>query len=65
MACGYRRVYNASNLGELKEILPQFIEDTGPVFLNIDVNLESRKDLGRPTTTPIENKMEFMKKLRS
>ena len=46
-------------------VLPQFIEDNGPVFLNIDVNLESRKDLGRPTTTPIENKMEFMNKLRS
>ena len=25
--------------------------------------IESRKDLGRPTTTPIENKNEFMKKL--
>ncbi|WP_296861512.1 phosphonopyruvate decarboxylase [uncultured Methanobrevibacter sp.] len=65
LACGYKKVYNASSIDELKEVLPQFIEDTGPVFLNIDVNLESRKDLGRPTTTPIENKMEFMNKLRS
>ena len=64
LACGYKKVYNALNLTELKEILPQFIEDNGPVFLNIDVNLESRKDLGRPTTTPIENKNDFMKKLR-
>lgn len=65
LACGYKEVYNASSSDELKSILPQFIEDNGPVFLNIDVNLESRKDLGRPTTTPIENKNEFMKKLRS
>lgn len=65
LACGYKKTYNASNIDELKSILPQFIEDNGPVFLNIDVNLESRKDLGRPTTTPIENKIEFMKKLGS
>ena len=65
LACGYKKVYNASSIDELKSVLPQFIEDNGPVFLNIDVNLESRKDLGRPTTTPIENKMEFMNKLRS
>ena len=65
LACGYKTVYNASNLNELNSVLPQFIEDNGPVFLNIDVNLESRKDLGRPTTTPIENKNDFMKKLRS
>lgn len=65
LACGYEKVYNASNIDELKSILPQFIEDNGPVFLNIDVNLESRKDLGRPTTTPIENKIEFTNKLRS
>ena len=65
LACGYKKVYNASNLNELNRVLPQFIEDNGPVFLNIDVNLESRKDLGRPTTTPIENKNDFMKKLRS
>jgi len=65
LACGYNEVYNASSIDELNEVLPIFIEDTGPVFLNIDVNLKSRKDLGRPTTTPIENKMDFMKKLRS
>ena len=65
LACGYKKVYNASSTDELKSVLPQFIEDNGPVFLNIEVNLESRKDLGRPTTTPIENKNEFIKKLRS
>lgn len=65
LSCGYKKVYNASSIDELNEILPQFIEDAGPVFLNIEVNLKSRKDLGRPTTTPFENKLEFIKKLRS
>ena len=64
-ACGYTNVYNASNVDELNNVLDDFINDTGPVFLNIDVNIESRKDLGRPTTTPLENKNDFMKKLRS
>ena len=64
-SCGYRKVYNASNANELNDILPEFIQSSGPVFLNIDVNIKSRKDLGRPTTTPIENKNEFIKKLRS
>ena len=64
LACGYDNVYNASNIDELKDVLPEFIESTGPVFLNIDVNLKSRKDLGRPTTTPIENKNDFIQKLR-
>ena len=64
LACGYNKIYNASNIDELKDVLPKFIANNGPVFLNIDVNLESRKDLGRPTTTPIENKNDFIQKLR-
>ncbi len=62
--CGYRKAYHASNLDELKRILPNFTNDEGPVLLNIDVNIYSRDDLGRPTTTPIENKNDFMKKLQ-
>lgn len=65
LSCGYNNVYHASSLDELKNVLDDFVSADGPVFLNIDVNIESRKDLGRPTTTPIENKNDFMKKLRS
>ena len=32
----------------------------GPQMLIIKVNKGARKDLGRPTTTPIENKEGFM-----
>ena len=63
-SCGYKNVFTASNSDELIQILPKFIQSTGPVFLNIDVDISSRKDLGRPTTTPIENKNEFMKKIQ-
>ena len=65
LACGYKKVFTACDIDELNKVLPEFIEAEGPVFLNIDVNLESRKDLGRPTTTPIENKTSFINKLRS
>jgi len=37
----------------------------GPALLEVKVNGGARKDLGRPTTTPIENKlalMEFLSK---
>ena len=64
ISCGYKEVFNASNLDELNEILPKFIESRGPVFLNIEVDISSRPNLGRPTTTPIENKIDFMKKLQ-
>ncbi len=63
-SCGYENVFTASNSDELNQILPTFIQSTGPVFLNIDVDISSRKDLGRPTTTPIENKNDFMKKIQ-
>ena len=35
--------------------------EEGPVLLEIKVIKGARKDLGRPTTTPIENKEAFMK----
>ena len=63
-SCGYKGVFNASSIDELNDVLPKFIQEDGPVFLNIDVDISSRKDLGRPTTSPIENKNDFMKKLQ-
>lgn len=63
-SCGYKKVFNAKNIDELKDILPNFADSEGPVFLSIDVDISSRKDLGRPTTTPMENKDDFMKKLK-
>ena len=63
-SCGYEKVFSASNFDELKDILPDFIKSKGPVFLNVDVDISSRANLGRPTTTPIENKNDFMKKLQ-
>ena len=43
----------------------QSLEDAeGPVLLELRVGINSRDDLGRPTTIPIENKDSFMSFLK-
>ena len=34
--------------------------EDGPIVFEVQVKKGARKDLGRPTTTPIENKEAFM-----
>ena len=63
-AVGYSDAFTVSTKEELLSILKSPFK-TGPVLLEIKVKKGNRKDLGRPTTTPIENKealMEFLKK---
>ncbi len=61
-AFNYKYVEKAKTRGELNLILNQFKSVDGPAFLEIYVNKGARKDLGRPTTLPLENKISFMKK---
>ncbi|RIX47316.1 phosphonopyruvate decarboxylase [Paenibacillus nanensis] len=64
-ACGYKRVFSASTEDELKAIMAQVLNHTGACLVEVKVNAMSRKDLGRPETTPIENKIEFMNFIES
>jgi phosphonopyruvate decarboxylase len=48
----------------LVQRLEEIGEHVGPFFLEVDVSTGSRPDLGRPKTTPIENKTGFMEFLR-
>ena len=59
-ACGYRKTFSVSKSDMLQQVLNQIRETQGPVFLEIKVKKGSRKDLGRPTTTPIQNKEALM-----
>ena len=66
-ALGYSAAFSVSTIQELKSQLSilnsQFSE--GPVLIEVKVKKGNRKDLGRPTTTPIENRdalMQFLKK---
>ncbi len=63
-ACGYvsaRRVADADALASALEALRA---EAGPAFLQIDVNLDCRVDLGRPKSMPQDNKRAFMEALR-
>lgn len=62
-AVGYKSVYSVSSKKELQQQLAHL--DEAPIFIEVKVKKGNRKDLGRPTTTPIQNKealMEFLKK---
>lgn len=57
-AVGYKNVFSVNNKEALENCLKGINE--GPVFLEVKVKKGNRKDLGRPTTTPIENKLALM-----
>lgn len=64
-ACGYKNCYSCSLKEELLDLSERIKDVEGPVFLEIKVKKGARKDLGRPTTTPIENKNAFMEFITS
>lgn len=59
-ALGYKYVYSVESKDRLKVLLENLKEIEGPVFLEVRVKKGNRKDLGRPTTTPIQNKEALM-----
>ena len=64
-AVGYKIVYSVETKDYLTELLGKVKDQEGPVLLEVKVKKGNRKDLGRPTTTPIQNKealMTFLKK---
>jgi phosphonopyruvate decarboxylase len=63
LACGYRAAYLAANVDELETILSGIEGKRGPIFIEAKSAIGSRHDLGRPTTTPAENKKAFMQYL--
>lgn len=62
-ACGYEKVYSAATVAQLDSALADATSCGSLAFIEIKVRKGARKDLGRPTTTPQENKkalMEFL-----
>ena len=57
---GYKHTYTVCTKVEIEEAMKQLPKLCGPVLLEIKVKIDSRENLGRPTTTPIENKEHFM-----
>ena len=64
-AVGYKASYSVDNKKDLVGVLNETKQQEGPVLIEVKVKKGNRKDLGRPTTTPIQNKealMNFLKK---
>lgn len=57
---GYRAVFSVDCKDRLDTALERIRKETGPVLLEIKVRKGNRKDLGRPSITPIQNKLAFM-----
>ena len=64
-AVGYKTAVSVTSKEELEEELSTLNSQVstvgGPVLLEIKVKKGNRKDLGRPTTTPVQNKEALMK----
>jgi phosphonopyruvate decarboxylase len=56
----YTKVFRIEKLNHFDEIFTNFQKEKGPCLLEILVNKGARQDLGRPTVSPKENKLDFM-----
>ena len=67
-AIGYKATFSVSDKEELKKALSIINTSSssleGPIFLEVKVKKGNRKDLGRPTTTPEQNKEALMSFLK-
>lgn len=63
-AVGYTQVFSVDSREDLENVVKHAAELKGPVFIEVKVKKGNRKDLGRPTTTPRQNKEALMKYLK-
>lgn len=62
--CGYQRAVRVCSEEELEMAIQQAKIAAELVLVEVKCSVTSRKDLGRPTTTPQENKNKFMEFLK-
>lgn len=63
LAAGYKKYAVARREEEIKEQFASFTE--GPSVLEIKIKTGARSDLGRPKSTPVENKIAFMEAINA
>ena len=63
-AIGYSHTYSVSTRSDLIDVIKEINIHKGLSLLEVKVKKGNRKDLGRPTKTPIENKLALMKFLQ-
>ena len=62
-SCGYVRTVKADSFKDLDEALNSAKASNELTFIEVMCAIGSRADLGRPTTTPIQNRNDFMRNL--
>lgn len=65
-AAGYARVLRADSAASLDAALREIASLSGPILLEVRCACGARADLGRPATTPVQNRdafMDFLKKV--
>lgn len=65
LACGYPNATSVSSFEELDKVLETTKSRNELSFIEVKCSIGAREDLGRPTTTPIENKRNFMEYLKT
>lgn len=60
-ACGYSNATRIKTLSEISTVIRANSTQSGPWFLEIQTRPENRANIGRPKSTPAENKTNLMK----
>ena len=63
-SCGYKTAVTLTTQEEIEAFFNRLPALPAPALVELRVRIASRDDLGRPTTTPIENKKAFMQNLK-
>jgi phosphonopyruvate decarboxylase len=64
IACGYKSFNKIENQTDLEQIKTIISAIKMPALIEIKIDIGSRPDLGRPSASPIENKLAFMEACR-
>ena len=59
-ACGYRKCVSVQTKDEITKAIKELNNEQGPYFLEIKTIPGANKNLSRPSSTPAQNKHDFM-----
>ncbi|MBL7006784.1 MAG: phosphonopyruvate decarboxylase [Spirochaetia bacterium] len=65
LASGYRAYFAVENVESLRDVWENIVKEKGPILLEIKIAVGSRKDLGRPVSSPQQNKQNCMSFIRN
>ena len=60
----YKETFKIEKIADFEIVFDSFKKASGPCLLEILINKGARKNLGRPTISPQQNKISFMKRIQ-